>query len=28
MTDNVIVGRTRGGAEWVPEFVTDLNAST
>ena len=23
-----ITGRTRGGAEWVPEFVTDLNAET
>ncbi len=24
----VITGRTRGGAEWVPEFVTALNAKT
>lgn len=28
MTDNAIVGRTRGGAEWVPQFVVDLNAKT
>ncbi len=28
MTDGVIVGRTRGGAEWVPEYVTELNAQT
>ena len=28
MTDDVIVGRTRGGEKWVPEFVTELNAST
>ena len=28
MTDDVIVGRTRGGEQWVPEFVTELNAST
>lgn len=28
MSEDVIVGRTRGGAEWVPEFVTALNAST
>jgi len=28
MTDEVIVGRTRGGAEWVPEFVTKLDAKT
>ena len=25
---DVIVGRTRGGAQWVPEFVTELNAET
>lgn len=23
---DTIVGRTRGGEEWVPEFVTELNA--
>lgn len=23
-----ITGRTRGGEEWVPEFVTELNAET
>ncbi|MDY6921286.1 MAG: ferredoxin III, nif-specific [Pseudomonadota bacterium] len=28
MTDAVIRGRTRGGAEWVPEFVTELNGET
>ena len=28
MTDEVIVGRTRGGADWTPEFVTALNAET
>lgn len=27
MTDAVIVGRTRGGAEWVPEFVVALDAA-
>lgn len=27
MADVVIVGRTRGGAEWVPEFVTALDAA-
>ena len=26
MTEAVIVGRTLGGAQWVPEFVVDLNA--
>jgi len=26
MTDTVIVGRTRGGAEWTPQFVTALDA--
>ncbi len=25
---DVITGRTRGGAEWVPEYVTELNAET
>ena len=25
MADAEIVGLTRGGAEWVPSFVTDLN---
>lgn len=24
----VITGRTRGGAEWIPEYVTELNAKT
>lgn len=24
----VITGRTRGGADWIPEFVVDLDAST
>lgn len=28
MTTENIVGRTRGGEEWVPEFVTELNATT
>ncbi|TVZ38829.1 Nif-specific ferredoxin III [Alteromonadaceae bacterium 2753L.S.0a.02] len=28
MAEEAIVGRTRGGAEWVPEFVTALNAQT
>jgi Nif-specific ferredoxin III len=28
MADDVIIGRTRGGAEWVPQYVTDLNAKT
>ncbi|MCE2029638.1 ferredoxin III, nif-specific [Sessilibacter corallicola] len=23
-----IVGKTRGGTQWVPEFVTELNANT
>lgn len=23
-----IIGRTRGGDEWVPEFVTSINATT
>lgn len=23
-----MVGHTRGGAEWTPEFVTELNANT
>ncbi|MFZ5605554.1 MAG: ferredoxin III, nif-specific [Pseudomonadota bacterium] len=27
MAEVVIVGRTRGGAEWVPEFVTALDAA-
>ena len=27
MTEAVIVGRTRGGAEWVPEFVVALDAA-
>lgn len=27
MTDQIIVGRTRGGAEWVPEFVVALDAA-
>lgn len=22
---DVIIGRTRGGAEWIPEYVTELN---
>lgn len=26
MSDALIVGRTRGGDTWVPEFVTELNA--
>lgn len=26
MSDSTIKGRTRGGEEWVPEFITDLNA--
>ncbi|MCY0965631.1 ferredoxin III, nif-specific [Parathalassolituus penaei] len=25
---DVITGRTRGGAQWVPEFVTALNPET
>lgn len=28
MTEQAIVGRTRGGAEWVPEFITALNPET
>lgn len=28
MTEAVIVGRTRGGADWTPEFITALNAQT
>lgn len=28
MSDEKIVGRTRGGEEWVPQFVTELNAQT
>lgn len=28
MSENAIVGRTRGGAEWVPQFVVELNAAT
>lgn len=28
MTDAKIVGRTRGGEEWTPQFVTDLNKET
>ena len=28
MTENAIVGRTRGGTEWVPEFITALKAET
>lgn len=27
MSDKII-GRTRGGGEWIPEFVTELNAKT
>lgn len=27
MTEATIVGRTRGGADWTPEFVTALDAS-
>ncbi len=27
MTEAVIVGRTRGGAQWTPEFVTALDAA-
>lgn len=27
MAEAVIVGRTRGGADWTPEFVTALDAS-
>ena len=27
MGDNVIKGRTRGGEEWVPQFVTKLDAT-
>lgn len=26
MAEAMITGRTRGGAEWVPEFVTTLDA--
>ncbi|TBU98830.1 ferredoxin III, nif-specific [Stutzerimonas kirkiae] len=26
MAEHVITGRTRGGADWVPQFVTALNA--
>ena len=25
MADTAIVGLTRGGTEWLPSFVTDLN---
>jgi len=25
---NEVVGHTRGGEEWVPQFVTELNQST
>lgn len=28
MSDEVIIGRTRGGSDWVPEFVTNLDQST
>lgn len=28
MTEAVIVGRTRGGAEWTPQFVVALNPAT
>lgn len=28
MTEAVIVGRTRGGAEWTPQFVVALNPET
>lgn len=27
MTAEMIVGRTRGGADWTPEFVTELDAT-
>ncbi len=27
MTEAVIVGRTRGGEEWTPQFVTELDAA-
>ncbi|HMW72493.1 MAG TPA: ferredoxin III, nif-specific [Cellvibrionaceae bacterium] len=26
--ENVIIGRTRGGEQWIPEYVTELNAKT
>ncbi|SEG25338.1 ferredoxin III, nif-specific [Marinobacterium lutimaris] len=28
MSAELIKGRTRGGAEWVPSFITDLNQQT
>jgi len=28
MSEETIVGKTRGGTDWVPEFVTELDAST
>ncbi len=28
MAEEAIVGKTRGGTEWVPEFVTALNPNT
>ncbi|MBV1789720.1 ferredoxin III, nif-specific [Marinobacterium sp. D7] len=28
MSAELITGRTRGGAEWVPSFVNDLNQKT
>lgn len=27
-SEGSIVGKTRGGAEWTPQFVTDLNQAT
>ncbi|SMF28535.1 ferredoxin III, nif-specific [Alteromonadaceae bacterium Bs31] len=28
MTEDVMIGKTRGGSDWTPEFVTALNAAT
>ena len=28
MSAELIKGRTRGGDEWIPSFITDLNQST
>lgn len=28
MSESIITGRTRGGSEWIPEFVTAVNPST
>lgn len=28
MSEEVISGRTKGGTEWVPSFVSDLNQET